>query len=695
MRKTQKVSHQLLAFSHLQSAFSHQLTDISHQFGVKLLVLSFYFLLLTFNCFAQVGINSTGSAPASSAILDVSSSAKGTLITRMTTAQMTAIASPAIGLIVYNTDCNTVNYFNGAKWIALGNTGSISAPGSITGITSPCQNATGIAYSISSVTGATGYNWTVPTGATIASGQGTTAITVNFGTVSGNVCVTADNTCGTSIAGCSAITLNVGIPASVSATATPNPVCTGNSMTLTGGSTGASSWSWSGPNTYTSTSQSPTLSITGTAQGGVYTLTATNCNGSATNTVSVTVSTTPSAVTVSGGGAICSSTILTASGGAGGTIYWQNTTSGGTSLSTPSSSQTVSSAGTYYFRANSGSCWGTEGSATVTISSPPAQPTATVSTQPTCAAQSGAITITAPTGSGMTYSIDNGITYTNTTGIFSGVISGTYTVTAKNSSGCVSPSRIMTTNLIQPCPCTWNSATSFTDARDSKVYNQVKIGNQCWMATNLSYGNYIPYDGTTPLALGQKYCSGYGGAFDNNSSCPIGGLYQWYVAMNQGPPAGAYGCDGTGAGQPACTTPVVGICPSGWHLPSNYEWILLAQNVGTPLEGSFVFPFVQTEPNNVGNNNEGGNIMSTSTHWQTNTIATNYSGFAAEPAGYASGAFNFVGQLAMWWSSYAGPSGGGNFQAMQHSVFYTQSGLSQQLYFQSANCIALSVRCVR
>ena len=87
--------------------------------------------------------------------------------------------------------------------------------------------------------------------------------------------------------------------------------------------------------------------------------------------------TNPAAVTVSGGGTFCNSATLTASGGAGGTIYWQGTTSNGTSTATPSTSQVVTSSGTYYFRSYnsaSGGCWGPEGSATVTINTTPAQP---------------------------------------------------------------------------------------------------------------------------------------------------------------------------------------------------------------------------------------------------------------------------------------------------------------------------------
>jgi len=75
---------------------------------------------------------------------------------------------------------------------------------------------------------------------------------------------------------------------------------------------------------------------------------------------------------------------------------------------------------------------------------PPA-PTAGTITQPACAASTGTITITAPTGSGITYSID-GSDYTNTTGVFTMLPEGTYNVTAKNSDECISPGTSITIN---------------------------------------------------------------------------------------------------------------------------------------------------------------------------------------------------------------------------------------------------------
>lgn len=83
----------------------------------------------------------------------------------------------------------------------------------------------------------------------------------------------------------------------------------------------------------------------------------------------------PGTTNVAGGGAVCPDpgATLTATGGGSGTIYWQGTTSNGTSTANPSTSEVVTSAGTYYFRAqhNVTGCWGTQGSAVVTLNPAP------------------------------------------------------------------------------------------------------------------------------------------------------------------------------------------------------------------------------------------------------------------------------------------------------------------------------------
>jgi len=91
-----------------------------------------------------------------------------------------------------------------------------------------------------------------------------------------------------------------------------------------------------------------------------------------------------------------------------------------------------------------------------TCESPPA-PILTV-TQPTCLNPEGAIEITAPTGTGMTYRIDNCV-YTNTSGIFTNLSAGTYYVSVKNVFGCISPATIVTIDIAQTL-LTWSGSNS-------------------------------------------------------------------------------------------------------------------------------------------------------------------------------------------------------------------------------------------
>ncbi len=86
---------------------------------------------------------------------------------------------------------------------------------------------------------------------------------------------------------------------------------------------------------------------------------------------------------------------------------------------------------------NAGGCISAKASVTVTAQpAAPAAPTASVTTQPSCTVATGTITVSSAT-TGLTFSID-GMTYTNTTGVFNSVAAGPYDVTAKNAGGCVS-----------------------------------------------------------------------------------------------------------------------------------------------------------------------------------------------------------------------------------------------------------------
>jgi gliding motility-associated-like protein len=130
-----------------------------------------------------------------------------------------------------------------------------------------------------------------------------------------------------------------------------------------------------------------------------------NCFWAATSNILTYRHTQPEPVTVSGGGTFCSNATLTASGGANGTIFWQSTIfNPGTSTATASTSQNVTTSGTYYFRSGNNGCWGTLGSATVTIQSPPTNPTGITGTSTICNGGSTVLTIAGGSnGSGATY----------------------------------------------------------------------------------------------------------------------------------------------------------------------------------------------------------------------------------------------------------------------------------------------------
>jgi len=121
-------------------------------------------------------------------------------------------------------------------------------------------------------------------------------------------------------------------------------------------------------------------------------------------------------------------------------------------------SATVSSLthGTYsYTVTNAGGC--TSGvSANVVVTEQPGAPTTPVISgivQPTCSVTTGTITITPQNGTGITYFVDSSInSYSNNTGIFTLLPPGIYTVTIKNSTGCVSGSTSVTVNPV-PANC--------------------------------------------------------------------------------------------------------------------------------------------------------------------------------------------------------------------------------------------------
>jgi len=185
------------------------------------------------------------------------------------------------------------------------------------------------------------------------------------------------------------------------------------------------------------------------------------------------------------------------------------------------------------------------------------------------------------------------------------------------------------------------SGNTFTDGRDGKRYKSVTIGCQVWMAENLNY----------EAENSQCYK-------DSPDSCAkYGRLYDWNTAA-----AGAF----SSASNPSM---VRGVCPAGWHLPSDAEWTQLIDFAG-------------------GDSIAGTRLESTA-GWNDNGNGTDDYGFSALPGGFHFGVnFSGGGDLSYWWSATKGDN-----------EFAWILGVNRYYDNVSKLCLILdykfSVRCVR
>jgi uncharacterized protein (TIGR02145 family) len=165
---------------------------------------------------------------------------------------------------------------------------------------------------------------------------------------------------------------------------------------------------------------------------------------------------------------------------------------------------------------------------------------------------------------------------------------------------------------------------------DGNIYQTVQIGNQWWMVENLRVTHYRNGDPIPNIIDNYEWInltSGACCAYENNDSNSenYGLLYNLYAVS-----------DGRG------------ICPDGWHIPSDQDWMDLEMFLGMSQE----------EANNTWyrGTTEGGKLKEIGTiHWNSpNSGATNESGFSALPSGFrhnSHGAFQSLGQNGFWWTS--------------------------------------------
>ena len=209
-----------------------------------------------------------------------------------------------------------------------------------------------------------------------------------------------------------------------------------------------------------------------------------------------------------------------------------------------------------------------------------------------------------------------------------------------------------------PCP-----GTPTVKDIDGNTYNTVQIGTQCWTKENLRVtkyrdGSVIPLDesgGTTGNGTGQTWgvrTTGARTVYGHSAAnlATYGYLYNWYAVAE-----------------------IKGLCPNGWHVPSDYEWTTLSTYLG-------------------GETVAGGKMKSTgTTYWISNAGATNSSGFSVLPGGFRSfdGSFNEIRRNAVFWSA---STFGGEYGAFYRILSYDSGRVDRS---NSDERSGFSVRCLR
>ncbi len=173
---------------------------------------------------------------------------------------------------------------------------------------------------------------------------------------------------------------------------------------------------------------------------------------------------------------------------------------------------------------------------------------------------------------------------------------------------------------------------------DGNVYNTVQIGSQCWMRENLRTTRYsdctvIPLGSSTSKTSPYRYAPN-----GEESNVPVYGyLYNWAAVMN-------------GAGSSTANpSGVQGICPAGWHVPSDAEWTQLTDYVSS-----------QSQYQCRGNSSYIAKALASTRYWHSssntcaignNLSSNNATGFSAVPAGSYDGYYYNLGTNGRFWIS--------------------------------------------
>jgi uncharacterized protein (TIGR02145 family) len=161
---------------------------------------------------------------------------------------------------------------------------------------------------------------------------------------------------------------------------------------------------------------------------------------------------------------------------------------------------------------------------------------------------------------------------------------------------------------------------------DGNFYPSIIINGQEWMQQNLAVTKYRNGDPIPTGLSNTTWLNTTSGAYaiynnDAANNTTYGKLYNWYAVNDSR-----------------------GLCPTGWHVPSDAEWTTLI---------NYLDPNQNPSANGTQSTVAGGKMKST-TGWNApNTGATNESGFTGLPGGYRydDGTYNYIGYYGFWWSS--------------------------------------------
>ncbi len=229
---------------------------------------------------------------------------------------------------------------------------------------------------------------------------------------------------------------------------------------------------------------------------------------------------------------------------------------------------------------------------------------------------------------------------------------------AKNSQGIVVYGNEVSFSTGTPIPSFSCGTSTVTDV-DGNNYNTVQIGNQCWTQSNLKVSKYRNGDNIPTGLSNTAWQNTIDGAYAIYNNDPVndglyGKLYNHYAVMD-----------------------TRGLCPTGWHVPTDGEWTTLENFLG-------------------GSSIAGGALKSTETlpipgGWNPpNTGATNSSGFTALPGGlrYNFGDFSDMTYYGYWWSS----SLRYGWVAWNRNLNLNHGDIYRSNYFRTGG---YSVRCLR